>query len=261
MFNVGDEVQDLTKSNLMYILNLFFNIQEFVMAKVTWKSGTMLAPLPPALISCGTTDKPNVMTAAWTGIVCTEPTLTYVSIRPSRYSNQLIRETKEFVINVPTVKLAKAVDLCGVKSGRQVDKFTLAKITPAPCDKVSAPQVLEAPISLECRVKEIKSYGTHDMFLAEVVAVDIDDTYLNEAQALDLSKAGLLAYAHGFYYALGKQIGKFGWSVEKKSTKRKRAARLQAAKTAPKRSTETAVRKSNNKSAAKRRKAGEYGRK
>lgn len=193
------------------------------MAKITWKSGTMLAPLPPALISCGTMEKPNVMTAAWTGIVCTEPTLTYVSIRPSRYSNQLIRETGEFVINVPTVALAKAVDLCGVKSGRQVDKFVLAKITPAPCEKISAPQVLETPISIECRVKEITSYGTHDMFLAEVVAVNIDDKYLTESQALDLSKAGLLAYAHGFYYALGKQIGKFGWSVEKKSTKRKRA--------------------------------------
>ena len=195
------------------------------MAKVCWKQGTMLAPVPPALISCGTMEKPNVMTAAWTGIICTEPTLVYVSIRPSRYSNELIRQTGEFVINVPTAKLAKAVDLCGVKSGRNVDKFKLAKITAAPCEKISAPQVAEAPISLECKVKEITSYGTHDMFLAEVMAVDVDETYINGKQALDLQKAGLLAYAHGFYYGLGRQIGKFGWSVEKKSTKRKRAAR------------------------------------
>ena len=195
------------------------------MAKVCWKAGTMLAPVPPALISCGTTEKPNVMTAAWTGIICTEPTLVYVSIRPSRYSNELIRQTGEFAINIPTTKLAKAVDLCGVKSGRNVDKFKLAGITAAKCAKISAPQVAEAPISLECKVKEITSFGTHDMFLAEVVAVDVDEAYINGKQALDLQKAGLLAYAHGFYYGLGRKIGKFGWSVEKKSTKRKRAER------------------------------------
>ena len=192
------------------------------MAKIAWKAGTMLAPVPPALISCGTLQKPNVMTAAWTGIICTEPTLVYVSIRPSRLSNELIRKTGEFVINVPTVELAKAVDLCGVKSGREVDKFKLAGLTAEKCSAVSAPQVAQAPISLECKVKEITSFGTHDMFLAEVVAVDADDKYLDGQNALRLDKAGLLAYAHGFYYALGKKIGKFGWSVEKKSTKRKR---------------------------------------
>ena len=192
------------------------------MAKIAWKAGTMLAPVPPALISCGTLQKPNVMTAAWTGIICTEPTLVYVSIRPSRLSNELIRQTGEFVINVPTVELAKAVDLCGVKSGRDVDKFKLAGLTAEKCSVVSAPQVAQAPISLECKVKEITSFGTHDMFLAEVVAVDADDKYLDGQNALRLDKAGLLAYAHGFYYALGKKIGKFGWSVEKKSTKRKR---------------------------------------
>lgn len=197
------------------------------MTKVCWKAGTMLAPVPPALISCGTTDNPNVMTAAWTGIICTEPTLVYVSIRPSRYSNELIRQTGEFVINVPTEKLAKAVDLCGVKSGRDVNKFKLMGMTPVKCEKVSAPQVAEAPISLECKVKEITSYGTHDMFLAEVVAVDVDEAYINDKQALDLQKAGLLAYAHGFYYGLGRKIGKFGWSVEKKSTKHKRLAKQQ----------------------------------
>ena len=201
------------------------------MAKITWKAGTMLSPLPPALISCGSLDKPNVMTAAWTGIICTEPTLVYVSIRPSRYSNEIIRKTEEFVINIPTVKLAKAVDLCGVKSGRNVDKFKLAGITAEKCSQVKAPQVKEAPISLECKVKQITSYGTHDMFLAEVVAVDVDDEYIGQKNDLNLEKAGLLAYAHGFYYALGKKIGKFGWSVEKKSTKRKRAERQKKEKT------------------------------
>ena len=195
------------------------------MSKVTWKAGTMLAPVPPALISCGTMAKPNVMTAAWTGIICTEPTLVYVSIRPTRYSNELIRQSGEFVINVPTTALAKAVDLCGVKSGRDVNKFALADLTPAACAKVKAPQINESPVSLECKVKEITSFGTHDMFLAEVVAVNVDETLINKSSALDLGKAGLLAYAHGFYYGLGKKIGKFGWSVEKKSTKRKRAAK------------------------------------
>jgi flavin reductase (DIM6/NTAB) family NADH-FMN oxidoreductase RutF len=195
------------------------------MVKIAWKPGTMLAPVPPALISCGTPEKPNVMTVAWTGIICTEPTLVYVSLRPSRYSNEIIRKTGEFVINVPTVALARAVDLCGVKSGRDVNKFELAGITAQKCEKITAPQVAEAPISLECKVKEITSFGTHDMFLAEVVAVDIEDGLLSEGGALDLTRAGLLAYAHGFYYELGKKIGKFGWSVEKKSTVKKRQMR------------------------------------
>ena len=194
------------------------------MGKISWKPGTMLAPLPPALISCGTVDKPNVMTAAWTGVICTDPTLVYVSIRPSRYSHKIISQSGEFVINVPTVSLAKAVDLCGVKSGRDTNKFELAEISAEPCTQISAPQIAEAPISLECRVKDITSFGTHDMFLAEVLAVNVDEHYINNTHALDLGKAGLLAYAHGFYYALGRKIGKFGWSVEKKSTKRKRAA-------------------------------------
>ena len=198
------------------------------MTKITWKAGTMLSPLPPVLISCGSVENPNVMTAAWSGIICTEPTLVYVSIRPSRYSNEIIRKTGEFVINVPTVKLAKVVDWCGVKSGRNVDKFKQMRITALSCDKISAPQIKESPISLECKVKQITNYGTHDMFLAEVVAVDVDDEYIGTKNELNLEKAGLLAYAHGFYYALGKKIGKFGWSVEKKKTIQKRKARQNA---------------------------------
>lgn len=198
------------------------------MAKVSWRPGTLMAPLPPVLVSCGTMEKPNVMTAAWTGVLCSDPTLVYVSLRPSRYSHEIISQTKEFVINLPTVALAKQVDICGVKSGRTVNKFELTGLTAAPCTKIAAPQVAESPISLECRVLEIKHLGTdmqpatHDMFLAEVLSVNVDEQYLDENNALHLEKAGLLAYAHGFYYALGKQLGKFGWSVEKDTTKRKR---------------------------------------
>ena len=206
------------------------------MTKISWRPGTLMAPLPPVLVSCGTIEKPNVMTAAWTGVLCSDPTLVYVSLRPSRYSHEIISQTKEFVINLPTVALAKQVDMCGVKSGRNVNKFELTGLTAAPCSKIAAPQVAESPISLECRVLEIKHLGTetqpatHDMFLAEVLSVNIDDQYLDENNALHLEKAGLLAYAHGFYYALGKQLGKFGWSVEKDATKRKRAAKEKAEK-------------------------------
>ena len=194
------------------------------MAKITWPAGTLLAPVPPALISSGSVDKPNVMTAAWTGIICSEPVLTYVSIRPSRYSHEIISKNKEFVINIPNLALAHATDFCGVKSGRDINKFEACDITAEPCTKVLAPQIKEAPISLECEVLEIKKFGTHDMFLAKVLAVNVDDKYLNERGALDLSKAGLLAYAHGFYYTLGRQIGKFGFSVEKPKTIKKRKA-------------------------------------
>lgn len=196
------------------------------MVKITWKPGTLLAPIPPALISSGTLAEPNVMTAAWTGIVNSEPPLTYVSIRPSRLSHEIISKTKEFVINIPNLPLAHTTDFCGVKSGRNTNKFKECGITPMACEKVSAPQIAEAPISLECKVIDIKRYGTHDMFLAEIAAVHIDDMYINEQGALSLEKAGLLAYAHGFYYTLGRQIGKFGFSVEKPKTVKKRNSRL-----------------------------------
>ena len=186
------------------------------MAKVTWNAGTMLSPLPPALISSGDLNKPNVMTAAWTGIICSEPVITYVSIRKSRYSHELISKNKEFVINVPTWKIANAVDTVGVKSGRDLDKFALTGLTAEKCSKIGAPQVKECPVSIECKVLEIREFGTHDMFLAEVVAVNVDEEFIDDKGGLDLEKAGLLAYAHGFYYTLGRKIGKFGFSVEKK---------------------------------------------
>lgn len=189
------------------------------MTKITWKPGTMLAPIPPALISCGTVEKPNVMTAAWTGIIASEPAMTYVSIRPSRYSHELIKESGEFVINLTNLPLVKAADWCGIKSGREIDKFKEMNLTAAACTEISAPQVAEAPVSLECKVKEVINYGTHDMFLAEIVAVNVDDKYIDKDGKLWLEKAGLVAYVHGFYYTLGRNLGKFGFSVEKKVKK------------------------------------------
>lgn len=208
------------------------------MSKISWRPGTLMAPVPPVLVSCGTVENPNVMTAAWAGVLCSDPALVYVSIRPARYSHEIISRTKEFVINLPTAALARQVDICGVKSGRHVNKFELTGLTPAACSKIAAPQVAESPVSLECRVLEIKQLGsenvcgTHDLFIAEVLAVDVDEAYLSADKALHLEKAGLLAYAHGFYYMLGKQIGKFGWSVEKETTKRKRIERQKAEKAA-----------------------------
>lgn len=190
------------------------------MSKITWKPGTMLAPVPPALISCGTLEKPNVMTAAWTGIISSEPVMTYVSIRPSRYSHELIKNSGEFVINLTTLPLVETADFCGVKSGRDLNKFQATHLTASPCSIVEAPQIAESPVSLECKVKSITNYGTHDMFLAEVVAVNVDETYINDKGRLELEKAGLVAYAHGHYYTLGRNLGGFGFSVNKERLKK-----------------------------------------
>ncbi|MDD5907053.1 MAG: flavin reductase family protein [Clostridia bacterium] len=190
------------------------------MAKLQWKPGTLLAPAPPALVSCGTMEAHNVLTAAWTGIVCSEPPMTYVSIRPERYSHHMILERGEFVINLPTQAIVRATDLCGVKSGRDGDKFALAGLTAEPSALVAAPGIGECPVSLECRVREVLHLGSHDMFLSDIVAVDVDPGYVDEKGALHLEKAGLLAYAHGGYYGLGRQLGTFGFSVRKKPVRR-----------------------------------------
>ncbi len=200
------------------------------MAKITWKPGTLLAPVPPALISCGTVDKPNVMTAAWTGIISSDPVITYVSIRPSRFSHEIIKESGEFVINLPTAALVSAVDYCGVKSGRDIDKFKEMELTPGVSSKISAPQIMESPLSLECKVKSITNYGTHDMFLAEVVAVNVDDKYIDEKGKLCLEKAGLLAFAHAHYYTLGKCLGNFGFSVNKARLKKLKTTKAQTSR-------------------------------
>ena len=192
------------------------------MAKLQWKPGTLLAPAPPALVSCGTMEEHTVLTAAWTGIVNSEPPMTYVSIRPQRHSHSIIKEKGEFVINLPTEAIVKATDLCGVKSGRDVDKFALAGLTAEPSNLVAAPGIAECPISLECKVREVTHLGSHDMFLADIVAVDVDPKYVDEKGALHMEKAGLLAYAHGTYFGLGKQLGTFGFSVRKKPLKKSR---------------------------------------
>ena len=190
------------------------------MAKLQWKPGTLLAPAPPALVSCGTMEAHNVLTAAWTGIVNSEPPMTYVSIRPERYSHGIIQEKGEFVINLPCEAIVKATDLCGVKSGRDVDKFALAGLTAEPSNVVAAPGIAECPISLECKVREVYKLGSHDMFLADIVAVDVDSKFVDEKGALHLEKVGLLAYAHDGYYGLGRQLGTFGFSVRKKPVRR-----------------------------------------
>lgn len=175
----------------------------------------MLAPVPPVMVTCGTMEKPNVLTIAWTGIVNSEPPMTYISVRPSRYSHNIIKESGEFVINVTTLELAKACDYCGVKSGKNTDKIKEMNLEIEACKKVAAPMLSKAPISLECKVKSVTSFKTHDTFLAEIVNVNVDDRYLEEDGRLALEKAGLLAYVHGRYYTLGRDLGAFGWSVDK----------------------------------------------
>ncbi len=186
------------------------------MPKINWKPGTLLAPAPPALVTSGDGERSNVFTAAWTGIVCSEPPMTYVSIRRERFSHGIISETREFVINLPCEAIARATDLCGVRSGRDGDKFALAGLTREPSHLVAAPTIAECPVSLECRVREIIPLGSHDMFLADIVSVGVDPRFVDEKGALHMEKCGLLAYAHGAYFGLGKQLGTFGFSVRKK---------------------------------------------
>jgi len=190
------------------------------MGKIIWKPGALEAPIPPALVTCGTIEKPNVLTVAWTGIVCTHPAMTYISIRPERYSYPIIRQTGEFVINLTTAPLVRAADLCGVRSGREVDKFRLASLTPVPAHVVLAPVLEESPLGLECRVKEVRSLGSHDMFLAEIVAVDIDEACVDRSGKLRLDRCALVGFAHGDYYELGRKLGSFGFSVRKDRPKR-----------------------------------------
>lgn len=186
------------------------------MAKQVWKGGTLLNPTPAVLVSSGSMEKPNVFTVGWTGIISTHPPRTYVSIRPSRYSYELIKETGEFVINLTTTALLKATDKCGVHSGRDKDKFKLCGITPEQSETVSAPSVAESPLCLECKVFDVIKLGSHDMFLADITAVRVDDTLLDEKGSLSLEKCKLTAYSHGKYYELAKPIESLGFAVKKK---------------------------------------------
>ena len=187
------------------------------MPKFVWKPGTLLAPVPPALVSCGTLEKPNTFTVAWTGIVNTNPAMTYISVRPERYSYGMLKETGEFVINLTTEKLVRATDYCGVKSGRDTDKWKETGLTPIPAQEVNVPLIKESPVNIECRVSEIRELGSHHMFLARVVAVDVDEAYLNEQGRFELQKAAPIVYSHGEYYGLSSLLGTFGYSVRKKT--------------------------------------------
>ena len=186
--------------------------------KESWKPGTLIYPLPAVLVSCGATpDEYNLLTVAWTGTVCTDPPMCYVSVRPERHSYGIIRRTGEFVINLTTRGLARAADWCGVRSGRDYDKFREMGLTPGKALKVAAPIVEESPVSIECRVRQVLELGTHDMLLAEVVAVQVDADYIDPATGrFCLERACPIVYSHGEYFALGEALGHFGWSVRKK---------------------------------------------
>ena len=186
------------------------------MSKIQWKGGTFIYPIPAVMVSCGTMEKSNIITVAWTGILNTNPAMCYISVRPERYSHNIIKENGEFAINLTTRQLAYATDWCGVKSGRDVDKFKEMKLTKERANIIKAPLIKECPVSVECKVKEIVPLGSHDMFVAEIVAIDADEKYINEKGAFDISKCDLIAYANGGYYPLESKIGKFGYSVQKK---------------------------------------------
>ena len=192
------------------------------MAKQSWKPGNMLYPLPAVMVSV--TDgsgNDNIITVAWAGTVCTNPPMVSISVRPSRYSYKMLKDTGEFVINLTTERLAFATDYCGVRSGRDVDKFKELKLTKEKADFVKAPMIWESPVSVECRVKEILELGSHHMFLADVLAVHADEEYMDEKNKFQLNKSNLLVYSHGEYLGLGKKVGTFGYSVKKKKTSKK----------------------------------------
>jgi len=189
------------------------------MSKTMWKPGTFLYPLPVVMVSCGTMEKSNIITVAWTGILNTNPATVYISVRPTRYSYKIIKESGEFVINLTNKELAKATDWCGVKTGAKVDKFKEMNLHKEKSNFVKCPMIKESPVSVECKVKEIKELGSHHMFVAEVLAINADEKYINEKGAFDISKCDLIAYSNGHYYQLGKKIGKFGFSVQKKRRK------------------------------------------
>ena len=193
------------------------------MEKELWKPGNMLYPLPAVMVSCQAEgEKPNIITIAWTGTICTNPPMVYVSIRPERYSYDIIKKSGEFVINLTTKELARATDYCGVRSGRDVDKFAEMKLTPLKSETISAPGIMESPVNIECKVKEIQELGSHHMFLAEVTGVRVDKKYMNETGRFDLGLANPLIYSHGEYFESGKKLGKFGYSVQKPKKERKK---------------------------------------
>ena len=195
------------------------------MSKVTWKSGTFIYPLPAVMVSCGTMEESNIITVAWTGIINTDPAMCYISVRPTRHSYEMIKKTGEFVINLTTKDLAYATDWCGVKTGAKVDKFKEMKLTKEKANFVNCPMIKESPVSVECKVNEIRELGSHHMFVAEILGINADEKYINENGAFDISKCDLIAYSNGNYYSLGKKIGRFGFSVQKKKKTTKKSGK------------------------------------
>ena len=189
------------------------------MEKVQWKGGTLLSPVPAVLVSCGTMEKPTALTIAWTGIICSDPPKTYISVLPSRNSYEIIKQSGEFVINMMPSSFVKQVDYCGIKSGKTEDKLEKMKLTAMECENISAPQIAQSPISLECKVTDIVPLGSHDMFMADILSVNIDKSLIDDRGRLKIEQAGLMPYAHGTYFALGKKIGTFGFSVKPKRAK------------------------------------------
>ena len=193
------------------------------MGKQIWKPGNMLYPLPAVMVSVSDRKgNDNIITVAWAGTVCTNPPMVSISVRPERYSYHMIKETGEFVINLTNKKLAFATDYCGVKSGREVDKFKEMHLTKEQAEKVKVPLIKESPVNIECKVRECKELGSHHMFLADVLAVHVDEAYMRENGKFDLNAADLITYSHGEYFLLGEKLGKFGYSIEKKKTGKKK---------------------------------------
>ena len=196
------------------------------MEREMWRPGNMLYPLPAVMVSCQRPgEKPNIITVAWAGTVCSSPAMVSISVRPNRYSYQIIKETGEFVINLTTEKLAYATDYCGVPSGKDVDKFKEMKLTPLESKFVDAPGIAESPVCIECKVKQIVELGSHHMFIADVLGVNVDKALLNQNQKLELSRSMPMVYSHGEYYGLGKKLGTFGYSVKKKERKKRKGQR------------------------------------
>ena len=192
------------------------------MAKKTLKGGALLAPLPPTMVSCGDMENSNIITIGWTGILNTIPPKTYISVRPTRHSYNIIKEKGEFVINLTPAHLTKEADYCGIYTGKKVNKFEKCKLTKVKGTQVDTPMIGECPISIECRVTDIISLGSHDMFMADIVAINVDEELFDKEGKMHFEKAGLIAYAHGEYYELGKKIGRFGFSTDKKKKKKVR---------------------------------------
>lgn len=187
------------------------------MGRQNWKPGNMLYPVPAVMVSCERPgEKANIITVAWAGTICSDPAMVSISVRPDRYSHNIIEETGEFVINLVTEKLAYATDFCGVRSGRDIDKFAQMHLTELPSSVVAAPGIKESPVCIECKVREIKRLGSHDMFIAEVVNVSVDESYMDSKGKFMLNSTNLVTYSHGEYFVLGRKIGKFGYSVQRK---------------------------------------------